>query len=111
LATHKSAIKRQRQNMIRRSRNAAYKTRAKTRIKELRLAISNKDIEGARTSLSRTVSILQKIQSKGVIHKNNSSRKIARLTREVQKLALVSSGGDKAAQPDSPGQDLPSSRS
>ena len=111
MATHKSAIKRNRQSMAQRSRNVAYKTKAKTVIKEARLAIANKDIEGARTSLRKTVSILQKIQSKGVIHKNNSSRKIARLTREVNKLAAISSEGDKAAPPDSPEQDLPSSQS
>jgi small subunit ribosomal protein S20 len=97
--------------MARRSRNVAYKTKAKTAIKETRLAIGNKDVEGARSSLSKTASILQKIQSKGVIHKNNSSRKIARLTREVNKLAAVSSEGDKAVQPDSPEQDPPSSQS
>jgi small subunit ribosomal protein S20 len=111
LANHKSAIKRNRQSIARRSRNAAYKTKAKTAIKEARLAIANKDIEGARTSLRKTVSILQKIQSKGVIHRNNSSRKIARLTREVNKLAAVSSEGDKAVSPDSPEQDPPSSQS
>ena len=110
MATHKSAIKRNRQSLARRSRNAGYKTRAKTAIKEVRLAIANKDIEGARTSLSKTVSILQKIQSKGVIHKNNSSRKIARLAREVNKLAAVSSEDDTAAQPDSPEQAPPSSQ-
>ncbi len=110
MATHKSAIKRNKQSMARRSRNVAYKTKAKTAIKEVKFAIANKDIEGARTSLNKTVSILQKIQSKGVIHKNNSSRKIARLTQEVNKLAAISSEGDKAAPPDSPEQDPPSSQ-
>jgi small subunit ribosomal protein S20 len=111
LATHKSAIKRNKQSLIRRSRNTGYKTRAKTAIKEVRLALADKDIDRARTSLSKTVSILQKIQSKGIIHKNNSGRKISRLTREVNKVAHLSSGGDKAAAADSPEQDLPSNQS
>ena len=102
LATHKSAVKRHKQNITRRTRNAGYKTRAKTAIKAVRSAVADQDIEQARTSLSKTVSILQKIQSKGVIHKNTSSRKIARLSREVHKLAAVSSGGDKAEEADSP---------
>ena len=110
MATHKSAMKRNKQNLARRSRNAAYKTKAKTAIKETRLAISNKDVEGARSSLSKTASMLQKTQSKGIIHKNNSSRKIARLSRAVNKLAAVSSEDDKAAQPDSPEQAPPSSQ-
>jgi len=111
LATHKSAIKRHKQSLARRSRNASYRTMAKTAIKELRLTIANKDAQGAQTSLSKTVSTLQKIQSKGVIHKNNASRRISRLTREVHKLSVLSSGGDKAAPPDAPEQDLPVSQS
>ena len=111
MATHKSAMKRNRQNLVQRSRNVAYKTKAKSAIKETRLAITNNNLEAARISLIKTASILQKIQSKGVIHKNNSSRKIARLAREVNKLAAISSEGDKAAQPDSPEQAPPSSQS
>jgi len=102
LATHKSAIKRHKQNINRRIRNTAYKTRAKTAVKEVRSAVKDQDIERAQTSLKKTVSMLQKIQSKGVLHRNTSSRKIARLTREVHKLAAVSSEGDKAAEADSP---------
>jgi small subunit ribosomal protein S20 len=111
LATHKSAIKRNRQSLARRSRNVAYKTKAKTAIIEVGLAIANKDVEAARVSLRKTASILQKIQSKGVIHKNNASRKISRLARDVNKLAAVSSEGGKAAPTDSPEQDPPSSQS
>jgi small subunit ribosomal protein S20 len=95
-------MKRHKQNLVRRTRNTGYKTRAKTAIKEVRSAVGDRDIDRAQTSLSKTVSILQKIQSKGVIHKNTSSRKISRLTREVYKLAAVSSEGDKAEEADSP---------
>jgi small subunit ribosomal protein S20 len=102
LATHKSAIKRHKQNITRRTRNTAYKTRAKTAIKAVRSAVADQDVERARTSLRKTVSILQKIRSKGVIHKNTSSRKIARLSREVNKLTAVSSGGDTVEEADSP---------
>ncbi|MFW6115234.1 MAG: 30S ribosomal protein S20 [Thermodesulfobacteriota bacterium] len=102
MATHKSAIKRHKQNINRRMRNKAYKTRAKTAIKEVRNAVKEKDIERAQASLKETVSILQKTQTKGVIHVNTSSRKIARLSREVHKLAAVSSEGDKGAEADSP---------
>jgi len=111
LATHKSAIKRHKQSLVRRSRNASYRTTAKNEIKELRHTIAEKDAQGARASLSKTVSTLQKIQSKGVIHKNNASRKISRLTRQVNKLSVLNSGGDKAAPPDAPEQDLPASQS
>ena len=112
MATHKSALKRDRQNKTRRLRNLAYKTQAKTAIKEVRLAIANKDIEAAKKSLTKTVSILQKVQSKGVLHRNSASRKISRLTRQVNKLADLSSAeGDKVEQPVSPEQDPPLSQS
>jgi small subunit ribosomal protein S20 len=111
VATHKSALKRDRQNKTRRLRNLTYKTKAKTAIKEVRLAIANKDIEAAKKSLPKAVSILQKVQSKGVLHRNNVSRKISRLTIQVHKLAALSSEGDKAEQPGSPEQDPPLSQS
>jgi small subunit ribosomal protein S20 len=95
-------MKRHKQNLVRRTRNTGYKTRAKTAIKEVRSAVGDRDIDRAQTELSKTDTILQKIQSKGVIHKNTSSRKISRLTREVYKLAAVSSEGDKAEEADSP---------
>jgi small subunit ribosomal protein S20 len=90
VANHKSALKRDRQSKSRRLRNLGYKTRAKNAIKELRLSIANNNTEAARQSLNRTVSVLQKVQSKGVLHRNTVSRKISRLTRHVNNLASVS---------------------
>jgi small subunit ribosomal protein S20 len=49
--------------------------------------VSNNSADEARQSLVRAVSIIQKTASKGVIHKNTASRKISRLTRQVNKLA------------------------
>ena len=90
MANHKSAIKRDRQSKVQRLRNAGYKTMAKNAVKELRLAIANKKIEDANLSLTKAISTLQKVQSKGALHKNTASRKISRLTRQVNKLSIVS---------------------
>ena len=95
MAIHKSAIKRDRQSKVRRLRNMAYKTMAKKAIKDVRLAIANKKIEDAKLSLNKATSILQKVQSKGTIHKNTASRKISRLTLQVNNLAAISSEGNK----------------
>ncbi len=95
MATHKSAIKRDRQSKARRLSNMAYKTRAKKAIKDVRLAIENKKIEDAKLSLNKATSILQKVQSKGAIHKNTASRKISRLTLQVNNLTVISSEGNK----------------
>ena len=108
MATHKSAVNRDRQSKAQRLRNMAYKTRAKNTIKEVRLAIANKKIEDARLSLNKAISILEKIQSKGVIHKNTAGRKISRLTLQVNKLANMSSQGNKDEKSGPPKQDRPS---
>jgi len=110
MATHKSAIKRDRQSKAQRLRNMAYKTRAKNAIKEVRLAIANKKTEDARLSLSKATSVLQKIQSKGVIHKNTASRKISRLGLQVNKLATMSTQANKGEKSVPPKQDHPSSQ-
>ncbi len=111
MATHKSAVKRARQNETRRVRNQAYKTQAKTAVKEVRLAIENRALEEAQASLSRAVSILQKVQSKGIIHRNTASRRISRLTRQVNELAARPSEESKGEESGSPPQDLPSNQS
>jgi small subunit ribosomal protein S20 len=83
----------------------AYKTSAKSVIKEVRLAIANKSLENAQSSLSKAVSILQTIQAKGVIPKNTASRTISRLSVQVNKLAVVDSEQSRAEKLDSPPQD------
>ena len=86
MANHKSALKRARQNEVRRVRNKGYKTRVKKAIREVRTAIDGNSAEQARESLVKAVSIIQKTASKGVVHGNNASRKISRLTRQVNQL-------------------------
>jgi small subunit ribosomal protein S20 len=86
LATHLSAIKRARQNEKRRLRNLHVRTTVKSYIKRVTAAVENKDAEGARKALSAAIPLIQKAQSKGVYHRNTSSRKISRLTREVSSL-------------------------
>ena len=111
MATHKSAIKRARQNRVQRARNVAYKTNAKSAIKEVRLAIENKSLEEARSSLSKAISVLQTVQAKGVIPKNTASRTISRLSVQVNKLAVMDSEQSRAEKLDSPAQDPPSTQS
>jgi small subunit ribosomal protein S20 len=90
LAIHLSAIKRARQNEKRRLRNLHIKTTVKSSVKKVRAAIEKKDVERAQKVLSKTIPLIQKAHSKGVIHKNASARKISRLTREVNALKTAS---------------------
>ncbi len=83
LANHKSAIKRARQNEVRRLRNKSYKTRIKNISKEVRIAVTENSLQEAQEKLKKAVSIIQKTASKGVIHRNTAARKISRLQRLV----------------------------
>ena len=111
MANHKSAIKRDRQSKVRRLRNAAYKTMAKNAVKEVRFAIANKKIDDVNLSLNKAISTIQKVKSKGVLHKNTASRKISRLAHQVNKLATASVGENTDEKSGSPKQDLPSNQS
>ena len=86
MANHKSAIKRARQNEEQRVRNRSRKTRMKNVIRDLEEVLAAKSPEKAAEELKKTVSVIEKTASKGVIHKNTASRKISRLTRRVNAL-------------------------
>ena len=86
MPNHKSALKRMRQNEKRRLRNKAYKTRVKNMIKKVKFFVEKKDLENAIKSLSEATSLIQKVAAKGIIHKNNASRKISKLARMVKAL-------------------------
>lgn len=87
MATHKSALKRARQNEVRRLRNMAYKSRMKTAIKNVRTAIEEGSVEKAREDLTKAVALIQKTASKGVIHRNKAARQVSRLSRRVNQLS------------------------
>lgn len=83
MANHKSAIKRIRQNEKRRVRNQDVKTRIKSQVKRVRSAIEGGDASAAEENLKEAARLLEKAVSKGVLHKNNASRRVSRLTLAV----------------------------
>lgn len=96
MANHASALKRARQNRVRRTRNRSYKTRAKTVVKEIRNLIESSSADKATAALPNAVSILQKTASRGVIHKKTAARKVSRLARRVNALAASAKTGSPA---------------
>jgi small subunit ribosomal protein S20 len=86
LATHKSAVKRSKQNENQRMRNTSIKSSVKTKIKEVLKTIDSKDKEGSKTALSMAIPAVDKAAAKGIFHKKNASRKISRLAKRVNKL-------------------------
>lgn len=83
MANHKSAIKRARQNEIRRLRNKSTKTRVKNVIKDMNLAAGESSQQQAVQKFTAAQSALDKAAQKGVIHKKTASRKISRMTKKL----------------------------
>ena len=81
---HKSAIKRARQNETRRARNRVHRSRMRTLIKRLR---QTEDKEQAQTLLNDTKAYLDRLASKGIIHKNKAAHYKSKLEQHVQTLA------------------------
>jgi small subunit ribosomal protein S20 len=82
-----SALKRTRQALKRNIRNKAVRTTIKTQIKKVESAIASGNKEDAGSALKEAIKALHKAASRGVIHKNNASRKISKLTRKVNALS------------------------
>ena len=83
MANHKSAIKRARQNEIRRLRNKATRTRIKKLTKSLRQAAGQTGSTDTAVLLNEAKSVIDKAAKKGVVHKNTAARKVSSLTRIV----------------------------
>lgn len=83
MANHKSALKRSRQNEIKRVRNKSVKTRLKSIVKDVRLSVSENSKEAALKELDMAKSNIDRAAQKGVIHKKTASRKISRLSKLV----------------------------
>ncbi len=83
MAQHKSAIKRIRTNERRAKRNVAEKSTMKTLLKKVRTAEKQ---ETAVALLKETVSFLDKLAGKKVIHANKAANLKSKLTKFVNKL-------------------------
>jgi len=86
LANIKSQIKRNRQNLKQRSRNRVYRGSARTFVRKARLALESGDVDAARAATIQAASSLDKAAQKGVLHKNNASRRKGRLMKQLAAL-------------------------
>lgn len=83
MATHKSAIKRHKQSLKKRAMNRAKKSELKTWLKKVRTA---KDKITAREAYNKVVSLLDKLSTKGIIHRNQASNQKSKLALFINKL-------------------------
>ena len=86
MANIKSAKKRILVNQTKYERNKAVKSAVKTAIKKVEAAVASKDKAAAEVALKDAVSTISKATSKGVYHKNNCARKVARLAKAVNSI-------------------------
>jgi small subunit ribosomal protein S20 len=83
VATHKSALKAHRQNLKNREHNRQLRSRLRGALKAIRTAIDENDLNSARAALKETVSLIDKMTSKGIIHRNAAGRYKSRLTTRL----------------------------
>lgn len=86
MAHHKSAKKRIRRNAKRYEINHARKSRVRTFVKKVELAIQRGDKTAAQDALKQAEPELARGVDKGVIHQNTMARKVSRLSHRVKAL-------------------------
>ncbi|HZY02405.1 MAG TPA: 30S ribosomal protein S20 [Anaeromyxobacteraceae bacterium] len=86
MANTRSAEKRNRQARLRRTRNLHVRTGVRSAVKKVREAVTQGDAAQAKQALHQAARVIDRAASKGVLHRNAASRKIARLSRAVSQL-------------------------
>ena len=87
MAHHKSALKRIRQDKIRTARNRSHRTMVRNAIKNVNLALEQKNLESAQEAYQKMIPVLDKMTLKGIIHANAAARQKSRLNRKIKNLA------------------------
>lgn len=86
MANVASAEKRNRQRIKRRQRNLTQLSKVRTHVKRVMTAIASKDGK-ASAVLKEAIRVIDKAAQKGVLKAATASRKISRLTKQLQNVA------------------------
>jgi len=89
MPNHKSAKKRVRQTTRKNEVNRNNRSRLRTAVKKLRSSLTGKDVEATQGLLPTTVSMIDKMVNKGIIHRNAAARHKSRLTKHVNEMAAA----------------------
>jgi small subunit ribosomal protein S20 len=85
MASHASAIKKNRQDQKRRLRNRTHASKLRTQVKKVRKALDAGDGTAAAALMRDTVTLLDRTARHGVIHKNTAARTKSRLAKALAK--------------------------
>ena len=83
LASHASALKAHRQSLKNRERNRQFRARLRNALRAVRISVDGNDLAAAKAALKETISLIDKMASKGIIHKNAASRYKSRLSTRL----------------------------
>ncbi len=83
MASHASALKAHRQSLKNREHNRQFRSRLRNALRSVRAAIDGNDLVAAKTALKETISLIDKMASKGIIHRNAAGRYKSRLTTRL----------------------------
>jgi len=83
VASHASALKAHRQSLKNRERNRQYRSRLRNALREIRSAVDGNNLAAAKNALKQTISLIDKMTSKGVIHRNAAGRYKSRLSSRL----------------------------
>ncbi len=83
MASHESAVKAHRQSVIRREANRQYRSRLRTALRTIRAAVDSGDPAKVKDALRDTISLVDKMAGKKVIHRNAAARYKSRLAKRV----------------------------
>ena len=83
VAQHASALKAHRQSTKNREHNRQVRSRLRGALKSIRAAIDGNDLAGAKAALKQTVSLIDRMASKGIIHRNAAGRYKSRLHTRI----------------------------
>ena len=85
MASHESALKAHRQNIKRREQNRQFRARLRSALRGIRAAIDTGSPADVKDALRNTISLVDKMAAKGIIHRNAAGRYKSRLSNRVAK--------------------------
>lgn len=87
MANSAQARKRAIQSEKRRQHNAAQRSLLRTRIKQVRKAIADGNVDAARAAYQVAVPVIDRMADKDIIHKNKAARHKSVLNSQIKALA------------------------
>jgi small subunit ribosomal protein S20 len=86
----KSVIKDVKKSRERQLRNTSAKSAVKTAVKKTRAAIAE-DPTAAAATLQQTIALIDRVEDKGIIHRNTAARRKSRLMKRLNKATAAQS--------------------